>query len=277
MKILFCHGLEGSPTSRKAVVLREAGHDVLAPALPKEDLAQSVQIVRDALASFDAEVIVGSSRGGAVAMKSVTDSSPPLVLLAPAWRLFRVEPIVRRDTRILHGIKDAVVPLADSIELERRNDLPPENLLPINDDHRLVSPLGLAALAETVARIAPRRNQIRVIRPYLWEGVWVFDDPAVGLEREALVAGVPEMIALATRQLGIPHPEKGFVLLFSDEPFPGEQLCLDWVREESGGNVYRWPAVGLEGWLCPALFRYFDRAPAQLHIEVRPAGDRRRA
>ena len=30
-------------------------------------------------------------------------------------------------------------------------------------------------------------NQIMVIKPYLWEGVWVFDDPSTGLEKEALI------------------------------------------------------------------------------------------
>ena len=42
------------------------------------------------------------------------------------------------------------------------------------------------------------------------------------------------------------------------------------MREEGGGNVYRWTETGQEGWLCPALFKYFDQAPAKLYIQVRP-------
>jgi hypothetical protein len=279
MKILFCHGLEGSPSGRKATALRDAGHEVVAPLLPRDDFEGAVRIARQAAEECRPDVIVGSSRGGAVAMRIADTSPAPLVLLAPAWRRFGVEPVVRRDTRVLHGIKDDVVPLADSIELEQRNGLPPEDLVPINDDHRLGSPLALEALLLAVARAAgypdhaatPRHAQIKVIRPYRWEGVWVFDDPAVGLDKEALVAGMPELIESATSRAGIAHPEDGFVALFSQDPFPTAQVCLEWVREEGGGNVYRWPEIGQEGWLCPALFRYFDHAPKKLHVEVRPA------
>ena len=270
MKILYCHGLEGSPNGRKATALRDAGHEVVAPSLPRDDFEEAVRLARRALETHDFDAIIGSSRGGAIVMRIASAGSTPLVLLAPAWRRCGVGPLLRNDTRILHGIKDDIVPLADSIELEQRNHLPAENLIPLNDDHRLASPLALAALRDALARAAgypaptatPRHSQIKVIRPYKWEGIWVFDDPAVGLDKEALVAGMPELIEIATAQAGIREPEKGFVALFSKDPFPTAQVCLERVREEGGGNVYRWPAVGREGWLCPALFRYFDQAPS---------------
>jgi hypothetical protein len=279
MKILFCHGLEGSPTGRKATALRDGGLEVIAPLLSKDDFEAAVRVAWQALTQNKPDVLVGSSRGGAIAMQLGRGSIAPLVLLAPAWRRCGVEPAVRKDTRVLHGIKDDVVPLADSIELEQRNSLPPENLIPLNDDHRLSSPLALEAMLHAVARAAgyaghsatPRHSQIKTIRPYKWEGVWVFDDPAVGLDKEALVAGMPELIEIATAKAGIRNPERGFVALFSKDPFPSAQVCLEWVREEGGGNVYRWPEAGREGWLCPALFRYFDHTPQRLYIEVRPA------
>ncbi|HTU19086.1 MAG TPA: DUF6717 family protein [Gemmataceae bacterium] len=277
MKILYCHGLDGSPNGRKATALRDGGHEVTAPSLPRDGFEEAVHLAQLALEQDRFDALVGSSRGGAVAMRIASSASAPLVLLAPAWRRCGVEPLVRGDTRILHGIKDDIVPLGDSIELERKNRLPAENLIPINDDHRLGSPLALEALLDAVARAAgypahaatPRHSQIKVIRPYKWEGIWVFDDPAVGLAKEALVAGMPELIEIATDQAGIREPEKGFVALFSKDPFPTAQVCLEHVREEGGGNVYRWPAVGREGWLCPALFRYFDQAPERLYVEVR--------
>lgn len=279
MRLLFLHGLEGSPNGRKATALRDAGHEVIAPALPRDDFEEAVRLAARALADGPFDVLIGSSRGGAVAMRLAGTSQAPLLLLAPAWRRCGVAPEVRRDTRILHGIKDEVVPLADSLELEQRNQLPPENLIPINDEHRLSSPLALEALLQTVARAAgyaghertPKHSQIKVIRPYKWQGIWVFDDPAVGLDKEALVSGMPELIEMATAKAGIREAEKGFVALFSKDPFPTAQLYLEHVREEYGGNVYRWPQMGREGWLCPALFRYFDRAPERLYIEVRPA------
>jgi hypothetical protein len=36
--------------------------------------------------------------------------------------------------------------------------------------------------------------------------------------------------------------------------------------------VYRWPDKGMEGWLCPALLRYFSEAPAKLYVQVKAAG-----
>lgn len=32
------------------------------------------------------------------------------------------------------------------------------------------------------------------------------------------------------------------------------------------GNVYRWNKKAMEGWLCPALLKYFEQAPVELHI-----------
>lgn len=37
-------------------------------------------------------------------------------------------------------------------------------------------------------------NAIFVIAPYKWEGMWVFDDPQVGLHREPFVSGADVMM-----------------------------------------------------------------------------------
>ena len=98
----------------------------------------------------------------------------------------------------------------------------------------------------------------------------MFDDPERGLTREALVAGVPEIIEKATRLAGITNPQYGFLALFSKAPFPGGNIQLQWVRAEAwGGNTYVWE--GQEGWLCPALFKYFEEAPKTIHLQIRPA------
>ena len=106
-------------------------------------------------------------------------------------------------------------------------------------------------------------NSLRVIAPYKYEGMWVFDDDAVGLVREPFVSGIDTMIdkLVAT----IPEAEKGFRLIFSPTPFPGSTVELTWRREESGGNWYFSPQFDMEGWLCPALFKYFDKAPPRLY------------
>jgi hypothetical protein len=111
-------------------------------------------------------------------------------------------------------------------------------------------------------------NALFVIQPYRWKGLWVFDDARVGLEREPFVAGMPEIIDLAVQE--IPNAAQGFLLIFSAHPFPGATVELDWVREELGGNWYRWNAHAMEGWLCPALFKYFATAPRKLYAQARP-------
>jgi hypothetical protein len=111
-------------------------------------------------------------------------------------------------------------------------------------------------------------NHIMVIAPYWLEeaGTWVFDDPGAGLQQEPFVSGVPEMIDFLVKD--IPNARHGFRLLFSATPFPGYQKRLVWKREEMDGNWYASNDPPLEGWLCPALLRYFGRAPAQLYVKV---------
>lgn len=112
-------------------------------------------------------------------------------------------------------------------------------------------------------------NQIMVIRPYRWNGQWVFDDERVGLDKEPFVAGADTMIDAATQRKGIANPDEGFLLLFSGQPFPGAEMELIWLREEYGGNVYGWE--GREGWLCPALLRYFEQPPKKIYVQMRDA------
>ncbi len=113
-------------------------------------------------------------------------------------------------------------------------------------------------------------NSIFVIKPYKWHGMWVFDDPNVGLVQEPFVGGADTMIDRATDH--IPNANEGFVAVFSASYFPDAQIVLDWRREESGGNVYHWPEREMEGWFCPALLKYFKKAPERLYIQVKPAG-----
>jgi hypothetical protein len=112
-------------------------------------------------------------------------------------------------------------------------------------------------------------NSIFVITPYKWEGLWVFDDANVGLVKEPFVGGTDTMIDVATAH--IPTADKGFLAVFSASYFPDTQIVLDWMREDGGGNVYRWKEKEMEGWLCPALLRYFTEPPANLYLRVKPA------
>jgi len=109
-------------------------------------------------------------------------------------------------------------------------------------------------------------NAMMVIFPYRYQHSWVFDDESVGLVREPFVSGIPKMIDSLVQD--ITNAGKGFKLLFSQNPFPGYQAELVWEREEYGGNWYRWQANNLQGWLCPALFKYFSEAPPQIYCKA---------
>lgn len=111
-------------------------------------------------------------------------------------------------------------------------------------------------------------NSIMVIHPYKFDGTWVFDDPKVGLVQEPFVAGADRLIDQMVAD--IPNADQGVTILFSAAPFPGCQHEFLRVREEHGGNWYSSAAFGLEGWLCPALFKYFDQAPARLYAQAKP-------
>ena len=111
-------------------------------------------------------------------------------------------------------------------------------------------------------------NAINVIAPYRYLDMWVFDDPRVGLASEPFVGGADTMIDRITAD--IPNADGGFVMVFSGTPFPGHQFRLEWRREERGGNVYYAPDLDAEGWLCPALLRYFDGPPAEIYVQVKP-------
>ena len=109
-------------------------------------------------------------------------------------------------------------------------------------------------------------NAINLIVPYRHEGMWVFDDARVGLNQEPFVSGADTMIDVLVAD--IPNAQKGFKLLFSATPFPGHQVKLEWAREESSGNWYASPQLKMEGWLCPALFKYFEKAPQEIYVKA---------
>jgi len=111
-------------------------------------------------------------------------------------------------------------------------------------------------------------NSLLTIHPYWDNGDWVFDDEGAGLRREPFVFGIPEMIDLLVTD--IPDARSGFRLIFSAGPFPGFQRRLTWLREEYEGNWYQLEGSEMEGWLCPALFRYFDRAPRDIYCKAEP-------
>ena len=115
-------------------------------------------------------------------------------------------------------------------------------------------------------------NAIHLIAPYRWNGLWVFDDPQVGLHREPFVSGADVIITHATAH--IRDADAGFLLVFSDQTFPSFTNAFIRGRPEGGGHWYKSPSLNMEGWLCPALLKYFDKAPEFIYTEFRAKGKR---
>ena len=145
MKILFLHGLESSPGGSKVQYLEGLGYTVLNPLLPKDDFEASVRIAQEEIDLESPSLVIGSSRGGAVAM-SLDLKGARLILIAPAWKRFDVPANTPANTQILHCSSDKIVHYEDSEEITGN-----PKLVPCGDDHRMSDPDALAALGNAVA------------------------------------------------------------------------------------------------------------------------------
>jgi alpha-beta hydrolase superfamily lysophospholipase len=148
MKILFLHGWRSVPGGVKPTFLAQHGHEVINPKLPDDDFAEAVRIAQEEFDKHQPAVVVGSSRGGAVAM-NINSGDARLVLLCPAWKKHGTAKAAKKNTVILHSRADDVVPFADSEELVRNSGLPASALVEVGTDHGLADPEPLAAMLKT--------------------------------------------------------------------------------------------------------------------------------
>ena len=157
MRILFLHGRQSVPGGVKPTFLAKHGHTVLNPKRPDEDFEAAVRIAQAEYDRRRPAVVVGSSRGGAVAM-NLDSGDAPLVLLCPAWKKFGTARTVKQNTTVLHSRADDVVPFADSEELLRSSSLPASAVVEVVSDHRLADPEPLAAMLRACERAAAARR-----------------------------------------------------------------------------------------------------------------------
>ncbi len=146
MDIIFCHGLESHPHGRKYDYLTRAGLTVRSPDFRGLDLAARVDLLEPILEEYDAPLLIGSSYGGATALCAAIrhrergGETAGLILCAPA--LGRPEPPMNAmdiyapaPTIILHGVRDDIVPIGLSRELDARDDN--VKLIELDDVHDL--------------------------------------------------------------------------------------------------------------------------------------------
>ena len=151
MKILFLHGWTSTPGGLKPTYLKDHGQQVLNPALSDEDFDAAVHVAQAELDRHGPDVVVGSSRGGSVAM-NIDSGDTPLVLLCPAWKRWGQVTTVKANTTVLHSRADKVIPFAESEELIRNSRLRESALIEVGNDHRLADAESLRAMLKRCER-----------------------------------------------------------------------------------------------------------------------------
>jgi hypothetical protein len=164
LRLLFIHGLEGSPTGFKSVYLKDRysapPNAYSCPAMPHVDLGPQlescfkacVETQRAAIKEFKPTLVVASSFGAAVAVELILDGTwaGPTLLLACAHKLigkmvekeggrtFELPKLPAVPILILHGRQDVVVPIDDSRELyANAADKESVKLVEVDDSHGL--------------------------------------------------------------------------------------------------------------------------------------------
>jgi hypothetical protein len=153
MKILYLHGWNSVCGGVKPSYLSQQGHEVVEPEIPDDDFDAALAIAQSELHHINPDVVVGSSRGGALAMNLVT-GAVPLVLLCPAWKRWGKAGKVKPGTQILHSREDEVVPFDNTLELLRESGLDVSALIVTGENHRLFDPASLDAMDAAVRRSA---------------------------------------------------------------------------------------------------------------------------
>jgi hypothetical protein len=145
MKILFLHGWHSVVGGVKPTFLKDAGNEVINPALDHDDFATALQVAQAVFNAQRPDVVVGSSRGGAIAM-NIDSGTTPLVLLCPAWKNWGTVRAVKPNSIILHSRADEVIPFAASEELVLNSGLNSSALIEIGQDHRLADEASLSVM-----------------------------------------------------------------------------------------------------------------------------------
>ena len=156
MKILYLHGLKSQPGGVKATLLRGKGHEVAMPALPDKDFDASVRLAQQTYDELHPDVVVGSSRGGAVAM-AIDSQETPLVLISPDWKKWGNKTTTKAATVILHSAADDAIALEDSRTLLQNSGLPKTALRAVGTSHFMVDEAALQALVDAVEQFGEDR------------------------------------------------------------------------------------------------------------------------
>ncbi len=145
MRILYLYGWHSVTGGVKPTYLRARGCTVFEPELSDDDFEFALSVAQEWFDRLSPDVIVGSSRGGALAM-NLKHGDTPLVLLCPAWRRWGTVQTLPKRSVILHSPHDDVIAFEDSLALIEVSGLSIETLLEVGRDHRLADADSLAVM-----------------------------------------------------------------------------------------------------------------------------------
>ena len=161
LKVLFLNAYGVRPGGISPTLLRVHGHTVIEPDLPNYNFARAVTLAQRLFNRHQPDVVVGWSRGGAVAM-SINSEHASLILIAPAWKHWGTRSTVKPETAILHSPLDDLVSIEESQELLRNSGLPEGRLVAVGEDHRMTDEAAIIALLEVVESLGNGRKKRQV-------------------------------------------------------------------------------------------------------------------
>ncbi len=148
-RILFLDGIGCNPEGYKPTYLRGLGYEVAAPMLPDTDFARAVATAEEAFRTFLPDVVIGYSRGAGVAL-SLANNDVPRLLIASSLRWVADGRQFPGRVIALHSATDDGLPLSTVQDHLRRCGIAVEALRVVGDDHTMIDPPALAALAGAV-------------------------------------------------------------------------------------------------------------------------------
>jgi len=118
-------------------------------------------------------------------------------------------------------------------------------------------------------------NNVNYIHSYVHNGAWVFDDESRELDKEPFVAGADLLIDAMCGNLDRQEGDT-CSFYFGQTPLPDWDVNLK-IHSEDGydGTYYtvNYPSLSLENqgpiWLCPALLKFFDKAPKEIFVKIK--------
>lgn len=201
--VLFLHGWHSVPGGVKPTYLKGHGYTVINPSLDDDDFDAAVRTAQAEYDQHQPDVIVGSSRGGAVAM-NIASGSTPLVLLCPAWKNWGTAKRLKPNSLVLHSRQDDVIPFTDSEELVSNCELLPETLIEVGTDHRLADPVPLKEMLSSIEEVVRRSALIE----------------RIPIMRDACQEDAKSILPVYGIQNGTPlHNRTGVLLAIADQGF----------------------------------------------------------